>query len=59
MNVLSFLTELLYSGLGNLASYHGSTARLAAIYLTVFLAVLAGLLWLVKSRNEPVTAAAH
>jgi hypothetical protein len=37
----------------------GASVGLVALYLTVFLGTLAGLLWFVKRRSEPVTAAAH
>ncbi|RPI96735.1 MAG: permease [Chloroflexi bacterium] len=37
----------------------GASVGLVALYLTVFLAMLAGLLWFVKRRSEPVTAPAH
>jgi hypothetical protein len=37
----------------------GASIGLVAIYLSLFLAVLAGLLWLVKRYNRPSVVAAH
>ena len=51
---ISMLAGLIYG-----AWVDGASLGLVAIYLTVFLAVLAGLLWFVQRHSRPVTAAAH
>jgi len=52
--LFSTLAGLIYG-----AWVDGASIGLVAIYLAVFLAMLAGLLWLVKHYSKPVTVPAH